>query len=309
MEPRPQIVSIENRLPDGRGRDALDRALRSVSGITRSEHAQLVFGPASHSISRAEPAIVARRFRTCAGDDCCCRENRRISSVRLFRKRAIRCLQGVTLAGVVWAGALPVNAAVVHPVVSSGQSASDRTARASRPDGGILFNVDLDKTNLLRAPDWPILDFQSRGTPASGPAGPGTMELPCRGMDSCATRQRSQRTAALSMRIAGKRSAFRTASGIHRARSTCGLLDIMEGKDVLFQLGVNFLDENETDLSDRGQRRSREIGSSDERIASRRVGPSRIRSSGRCSRSRPSRFLANWCWASALRGKHSRSRA
>jgi hypothetical protein len=57
VEPRPQIVSIDNRLPKGRGHDALDRALRSIAGVTRSEQAQLVFGPASLLDPPPEPGV------------------------------------------------------------------------------------------------------------------------------------------------------------------------------------------------------------------------------------------------------------
>src|SRR4029450_11060692 len=57
VEPRPQIVSVENRLPHGRGHDALDRALRALAGVTRSDRAQLVFGPANVLDEPAEPVV------------------------------------------------------------------------------------------------------------------------------------------------------------------------------------------------------------------------------------------------------------
>jgi hypothetical protein len=37
------------------------------------------------------------------------------------------------------------------------------------------------------------------------------------------------------------------------APAPCGLLEITEGQDVVFQLGVNFLDEKESNLGDRGR--------------------------------------------------------
>ncbi len=155
VEPRPQIVSVENRLPDGRGHDALDRALRALAGVTRSDHAQLVFGPASVLDQPPEPGVWRAGFGRAPARMLATGESQDLVGPFMPEKRH-PLLQGITLAGVVWAGALPVNLSAVHPVLSSGNQPLIGLL-GSRPDDGILFNVDLDKTNLLRAPDWPIL--------------------------------------------------------------------------------------------------------------------------------------------------------
>ena len=58
-EPRPQIVGVENRLPEGRGRQALVKALDAVSGVTRAESGHLVFVEAA-TLDRAQPPGVWR---------------------------------------------------------------------------------------------------------------------------------------------------------------------------------------------------------------------------------------------------------
>src|SRR5204862_5551844 len=134
------------------------------------------------------------------------------------------------------------------PIVSSGDQPLIAML-GSRPDDGILFNVDLDKTNLLRAPDWPILisnlvELRRQNLPGperwnywagelvkarlgSDPKGP--LHFKCGALDRPLPQGR-------------------TIEFI--APSSCALLQIMEGKDTIFELGVNFLDENEPNRSD-----------------------------------------------------------
>ena len=68
-------------------------------------------------------------------------------------------LLGITLGGVVWTGAVPLAAEAVRPLVAAGDQALVGMPVGGRPqtEPAILFNLDLDRTNLIRSPDWPIL--------------------------------------------------------------------------------------------------------------------------------------------------------
>jgi hypothetical protein len=265
-----------------------------MRSITRSEHAQLVFGPAS---VLEQPAAEPATWRVGLG-----RAPARLLLTGepqdligpFVPEKSHPLLQGVTLAGVVWAGALPVNASAVHPVVSSGNTPLIALL-GIRPESGILFNVDLDKTNLLRAPDWPILIsniVELRRQELSGPerwnyrAGewirvrlPGSPKGPVH--YRCGSQDKDLPSGRLLEFV---------------APPSCSLLELMEGKDVLFQLGVNFLDENETDLSDRGRG---DVGKSDPQTTGLRAesGPESDPLFWSLLAMAAIAILANWCWA------------
>jgi hypothetical protein len=294
VEPRTQIVSIENQLPSGRGHDALDRALRAVSGITRSEHGQLVFGPAG---VLEQPSADAATWRVGFG-----RPPARLLLTGepqdlvgpFVPEKSHPLLQGVTLAGVVWAGALPVNAATVHPVVSSGNDPLIALL-GTRPESGILFNVDLDKTNLLRAPDWPILIsniVELRRQELSGPE-----RWNYRAGEWIRVRLAGSPKGPLHYRCGAQDKDLPSGRLVEFvAPVSCSLLEIMEGKDVLFQLGVNFLDENETDLSDRGRG---DVGKSEPQTSGLRAesGPESDPLFWSLLGIAAIAILADWCWA------------
>ena len=56
-EPRPRIVSVDNRLPAGRGRQALDKALGAVAGVTHAESGHLVFTEAGELDRSPSPGV------------------------------------------------------------------------------------------------------------------------------------------------------------------------------------------------------------------------------------------------------------
>jgi hypothetical protein len=66
-DPRARIVATENKLPEGRGRDALTRALEAVSGVTRAVSGHLAFVDRSRARSAVDHRRVARRIRTTPG--------------------------------------------------------------------------------------------------------------------------------------------------------------------------------------------------------------------------------------------------
>jgi len=154
VEPRLQEVAIENHLPDGRGRQALSKALGVLSGVTAAAHGHLAFVPAAELDRPASPGVWRVGFGRGSSTLTAPGEPQDFIGPFVPEKRD-PLMEGVTLSGVVWTGASPL-AAGVHPLVSAG----DRpliVLLGPRPESGILFNLDLERTNLVRAPDWPIL--------------------------------------------------------------------------------------------------------------------------------------------------------
>jgi hypothetical protein len=299
VEPRPQIVSIENRLPQGRGRDALDRAIGSLSGVTRSDHGQLVFGPASLLDPSAEAGVWRVGFGRAPARLLGPGDAQDLVGPFVPEKRH-PLMQGVTLAGVVWAGALPVTGDGVHPVLSSGnQFLVGLLGR--RPDDGILFNLDLDRTNLVRAPDWPIL--VSNVVELRRQELPGPERWNYRAGEWVRVRLGRDPKGQLHFRCGAVERDLPAARLMEfTAPSSCGLIEVMEGTDVLFQLGVNFLDENESNLSDRAWG---ELGKSDPQVSGLRAesGPESDPLFWLLLVVGGAAVMVNWCWAAPLRSR------
>jgi hypothetical protein len=98
------------------------------------------------------------------------------------------------------------------------------------------FNVDLEKTNLLRAPDWPILI--SNLVELRGRTG-GPERWNYRAGEW--VRIRLGAIQRLRCTIAAEQSARDLPSARlmeFTAPAPCGLMEVLEGTDVLFQLGV-----------------------------------------------------------------------
>ena len=249
VEPRPQIVSVENRLTSERGRDALDRALRALSGVTRSERGQLVFVPASALDSPPEPGVWRVGFGRAPARLLAPGDPQDLAGPFLPEKRH-PLLQGVTLAGVIWAGTLPIRVAGVHPVVSSGNEPLI-SLLGQRPDDGILFNLDLDRTNLLRAPDWPIL--VSNLVELRRQDLPGPERWNYRTGEWVRVQLGRDPKGTLHFRCGSIQRDLPAARVMEFTAPAPCALDVMEGDAVLYQLGVNFLDENESNLSARAK--------------------------------------------------------
>ena len=203
-------------------------------------------------------------------------------------------LQGTTLAGVVWTGALPINLNAAHPVLSSGNQPLIGLLGA-RPDEGILFNLDLDRTNLIRAPDWPILISNVVELRRQNLPGPERWNY--RAGEWVRVRLGRDPKGPLKFRCGSTERELPPARLMEfTAPEPCGVLEIQEGEETAFQLGVNFLDENETNLSDRARG---EFGKPNTKAAG------LLAESG--AESDPlfwtllaiagAALLANWCWA------------
>ena len=255
-EPRPQIVGVDNRLPEGRGRDALARALDAVHGVTRAESPHLVFVDAAE----LQQPPVAGTWRAAFGSPPpawrAAGEPQDFFGPFVLEKRH-PLLLGVTLAGVVWPGALPLTPAATRPIVSAGDQGLVGLSTAGGSDPTVLFNLDLARTNLIRSPDWPIL--VSNLVEMRRQRLPGPERWNYRIGEWVRVRLGREPTSPLRYRSAGVERTLPAGRDVEfMAPVPGGRLEILEGEQLLFELGVNFLDEAEPDLRNQ---QSRDVGS------------------------------------------------
>lgn len=247
-EPRPQVVRIENHLPEGRGRQALAKAIGAVSGVTAAEAGHLAFVDAA-DLDRAEsPGVWRVGFgRPPAGRVAPGAPADFIGPFVLEKRHPL--LMGATLGGVVWAAAAPLAAGAVRPLVSAGDQVLVGIAApaATRTEPAILFNLDLDRTNLIRAPDWPILISNVVEMRRQNLPGPERWNY--RVGEWVRVRLGRDPKAPLRVRSGAVERTLPAGRQLEFvAPSPGGVLQILEGDEVLFELGVNFLDETETNL-------------------------------------------------------------
>jgi hypothetical protein len=247
-EPRPRIVAVETRLPEGRGRDALLRALGALSGVTASESPHLAFveaadleGPGSAGVWRAGFGRPPASWRA-TGDP------EDLVGPFLLEKRH-PLLLGASFGGVVWSGAMPLAAGAVRPLASAGDRTLIGTPTPPRGDPAFFFNLDLDGTNLVRAPDWPILI--SNVVEMRRQSLPGPERWNYRAGEWVRVRLGRDPQGELRIRGGGIERTLPAGRQLEFMAPAPGLLQILEGDNVLYELGVNFLDATESDL--RGQ--------------------------------------------------------
>jgi hypothetical protein len=256
-EPRPRIVGVENRLPEGRGRDALAKALGALAGVTPADSGHLAFTTADALDRPAAPGGWRVGFGRAPAPWLATGAPQDFVGPFVLEKRH-PLLQGVSLGGVVWTGALPLAAGAVRPLISTGPHALAGLAGSARtlePD--VVVNLDLDRTNLIRSPDWPILI--SNLVEMRRESLPGPERWNYRVGEWVRVRLGRDPTGPLRIRSGGVERTLPAARVLEFiAPSPGGLLQIVEGPEriggsetVLFELGVNFLDETESNLRDR----------------------------------------------------------
>ena len=248
-EPEPQTVAVEDHLPEGRGRTALEKAFDALSGVTRAASGHLAFGDAAALDRPGAPGVWRVGFGRPPASWIGAGEARDFLGPFVMEKRHPMLL-GVTLQGVVWAGALPTLPGPLHPLVSTADRVLAGAASMSGPAGSgtsILFNLDLDRTNLVRSPDWPILISNLVELRRQGLPGPERWNY--RSGEWVRVRLGHDPTAPLHYRCGGADHALPAMRQVEFiAPSPGGLLQILEGDRVLFEIGVNFLDEIESSL-------------------------------------------------------------
>jgi hypothetical protein len=247
-EPRLRIVGVDNRLREGRGRQALTRALDAIAGVTKAQTPHLVFGEAAELSRPTVPGEWRVGFGRAPAAWLGPGEPRDFIGPFVLEKRH-PLLQGMTLGGVVWPGALPLSATAVRPVVSTGEQVLVGVANdpGSPSEQAFVFNLDLDRTNLIRSPDWPIVISNLVEMRRQGLAGPERWNY--RVGEWVRVRLGREPKGPLRFRCGGVERALVAGRELEFiAPSPGGLLQILEGETVLFELGVNFLDESETNL-------------------------------------------------------------
>ena len=259
-DPRARIVAIENQLPEGRGRDALARALEAVSGVTRAASGHLAFVDAAALEQPSTTDVWRVGFGRPPASWLAGGDAKDFVGPFVIEKRH-PLLLGVTLGGVVWAGAAPTKAGVARPIVSTGDQvlAGIASAPVFANRTAILFNLDLDRTNLIRSPDWPILISNLVEMRRQQLAGPERWNY--RSGEWVRVRLDRDPKAQLRFRCGSVERTLPAGRLIEFiAPSPGGLLQILDGDEVLFEIGVNFLDETETALRDRSTGDAGEIG-------------------------------------------------
>jgi hypothetical protein len=259
-EPQARIVATLNAMPEGRGRDAVTRALEAVSGVTRAASGHLAFVDAA-ALDQPWPTDAWRvGFGRSPSAWLAPGEAQDFIGPFVLEKRH-PLLLGVTLGGVVWTGASPIAAGVVRPILSTGDQVLAGLATGSAFVGrtAILLNIDLDRTNLIRSPDWPILI--SNLVEMRRQQLPGPERWNYRSGEWVRVRLDKDPKAQLRYRCGTVERTLPAGRLIEFiAPSPGGLLQILDGDEVLFEIGVNFLDEAETALPDRSTGDSGEIG-------------------------------------------------
>lgn len=251
VEPSPQIVGVENRLGDGRGRQALVKALAAVAGVTSAEPGQLAFVDAAGLDGDAPAGTWRVGFGPAPPGWRASGESQDFVGPFVLEKRH-PLLAGVTLGGVVWPGAVPTRPDALRPVASAGDRllVGLRISAASGPDPAVLFNLDLERTNLIRAPDWPILisnlvEMRRRELP-------GPERWNYRAGEWIRVRLGRDPKGPLRVRMGTFERELPPGRLLEFvAPAPGGLLQITERDERLYELAVNVLDEAEGDLRDR----------------------------------------------------------
>ena len=308
VEPRPQIVGVVNRLAEGRGKEALDRAIASLAGVTSAASGHLEFAPAA--IDQAAAAgtwrvvfgapPVPRRGTGAPGDF--------VGPFVLEKRHPL--LLGVTLGGVVWAGATPLTAGTTRPIVSTGnETLLGIVGQPAAGEPTFHFNLDLDRANLIRAPDWPILI--SNVVEMRRQELPGPERWNYRVGEWIRVRLGREPTGPLRFRCGGiervlaparlDSAGARTTPALEFAApmAPCGVMQILDGDQAIYELSVNLLDEAEGDLRDR-------LSSEDGAFAP----PAALLRAEHGAGSDPlfwilvviatASIMANWCWAARV---------
>lgn len=163
-------------------------------------------------------------------------------------------MDGLTLGGVVWGGAQPVELAVT-PLISAGPH-----PLLSRLDGtrttGWLLNIDLAHSNLADSPDWPIL--LANLIELRRASLPGLQRWNYRVNEEIRFRL-FEGERVLSRKSAGELSLVRDGRSRPVARSSLvelppleetGIYDVRDGEHSIGRLAVNFFDPAESTLTE-----------------------------------------------------------
>jgi hypothetical protein len=246
-EPRPRVVAVETHLPEGRGRQALLRALGVLSGVSHAAAGHLAFVDAAGLDRPGAPGVWRAGFGRPPAPWIGESNPQDFLGPFVLEKRH-PLLHGVTLGGVVWTGAEPLTSQPVRPLVSTADRVLVGTTAGAPASTAIVFNLDLNRTNLIRAPDWPILI--SNLVEMRRQSLPGPERWNYRAGEWVRARLDRDPKGPLAFRCGAIERDLPAGRQIEFvAPAPCGLLRILESGETLFAIGVNFLDETETRLA------------------------------------------------------------
>lgn len=294
VETLPRTVLVENHLPEGRGRQALAKALAAISGVTLAEPGHLAFSPAADLERPSSPGVWRVGFGPPPARYSGSGEAKDFLGPFVPEKQH-PLLEGVTLAGVVWTGAAPL-AGTAYPLVSAGDQPLIALlgGRTGRAEDGILVNLDLNRTNLVRAPDWPILISNVVEWRRINLPGPERWNY--RIGEWVRLRLGREPKGPLRFRAGGQERNLTPGRTIEFiAPGPGGLIEILEGSETIYQLGVNFLDEEQSDLSNKT---AMELGHFDPDIQGQRAesGPASDPLFWILAALAGGAIIANWVW-------------
>ena len=222
-EPRPRIVGgREPACATAAAAQALIKALDALSGVTQAESGHLAFVDAATLDRAATAGRLARRVRPPPAAWLAPGEPQDFIGPFVLEKRH-PLLLGHDARRRRVGGRVPLAAgarasARARPAI--GCSIGMRSAGTAT---AILFNLDLDRTNLIRSPDWPILISNLVEMRRQSLPGPERWNYRSRRMGARAPRTASRRAAAASVRrrsSARCRPAGRSSSS-RRRRADC----------------------------------------------------------------------------------------
>jgi len=250
--PRPRTVAVENGLPDGRGRTALTNALNALAGVNIAESGHLAFVDAAELDQPRATDVWRVGFGRPPASWVTSGSPQDFVGPFVLEKRH-PLLLGVTLDGVVWSGTVPLVRDAVRPVISSGdRMLAGMPASPIVAGTAIFFNLDLDRTNLIRSPDWPVLI--SNLVEMRRQSLPGPERWNYRSGEWIRVRLDHDPEEPLRYRCGDIERMLPPGRQVEFiAPSPGGLLQILEGDRLLFEVGVNFLDEVETALANQSR--------------------------------------------------------
>ncbi len=156
IKPARKVVTVANLFSDGPVHEQIDRALaviKDIRVVNSSESAQLIIAP-PQQLELAGDGSWLLLIGPLSGEYRA--EGQPKNMVGPFLMETTHpLLEGVSLQGVIWAGAAPAKSDFA-PIVSGGNI--PLITRVGLPVGrAYWFNLNLERSNLTLSPDWPIL--------------------------------------------------------------------------------------------------------------------------------------------------------
>lgn len=155
VEPKVRSVKVAMQLPKGETQSEVQRVLKitpdvSLTGIA---DAQLVIAPAG-VLPESKPSLWWLGVGPISMAEVDRNAAKNLLGPYLIDKRH-PLADGVVLGGVVWGGVQPAKYEVT-PIISAGQTPLLSQLRGTQTTAFVL-NIDLEKSNIVESPDWPVL--------------------------------------------------------------------------------------------------------------------------------------------------------